>query len=61
MSHSLVQQLQQKAIPVTRVCQVLGISRSGYYEALQRQAQVPLVCATSVHLKVAVIGVDGCV
>lgn len=53
MSHSLVQQLQQKAIPVTRVCQVLGISRSGYYEALQRQARVPLVCATSVHLKAA--------
>ena len=53
MSHSLVQQLPQKAIPVPRVCQGLGISRSGYYEALQCQARVPVECATSVHLKAA--------
>ena len=53
MSHSLVQQLQQKAIPVLHACQVLGVSRSGYYEARQRQAKVPSACITSVHLQAA--------
>ena len=60
MSHSLVVQLQQKAIPVRQVCQVLGISRSGYYEAQQRQARVASVCVTSVHLKAAFHASGGC-
>lgn len=51
MSQRLVQQLQQEAIPVHRACQVLGISRSGYYEARQRQARSTTLCPTSVHLK----------
>lgn len=38
MSQRLVQQLQQKAIPVSHACQLLGISRSGYYEACRRQS-----------------------
>lgn len=51
MSQRLVQQLQQEAIPVHQACQVLGISRSGYYEARQRRARSTTVCPTSVHLK----------
>ena len=49
----MVRQLQQEAIPVNRSCQLLGISRSGYYEAQQRIAQAPVVCAISVHIKAA--------
>jgi putative transposase len=31
----------------------MGISRSGYYEARQRQAKVSSVCVTNVHLQAA--------
>lgn len=52
MSYRLVQQLQKEAIPVQQSCRVLGVSRSGYYEALRRIAK-PVVCKASVHLKAA--------
>ena len=59
MSYQLVDDLQKKASPkvtVSQACQVLEISRSGYYanRATHKQRMVePLVCATSVHLKAA--------
>ena len=53
MSQRVVRQLQQEAIPVNRGCQLLGISRSGYYEAQQRIVLAPIVCAISVHIKAA--------
>jgi len=53
MSYRLVQQLQKEAVPVSQACQVMEISRSGYYEALQRQAHPEKVCVASVHIKAA--------
>lgn len=41
MNQRLVQQWQQKAIPVRRACELLDISRSTYYEALRRQKREP--------------------
>lgn len=52
MSYRLVHQLQKEAIPVKQSCRVLGVSRSGYYEA-QRRIEEPAVCKASVHLKAA--------
>ena len=59
MSYQLIEDLQQKACPtvaVSQACQVLEVSRSGYYANRaahkQRMAQ-PVVCAASVHLKAA--------
>lgn len=51
MNHRLVQQLQQKAIPVQHGCRVLEVSRSGYYAAQQRARRPKAICATTVHLK----------
>ena len=51
MSHTLVQQLQQKAVPVRQACQVLNISRSGYCEAVQRRARVQPVCVANVQVQ----------
>ena len=53
MSFELVEQLQQKAVPVNQMCRVLGISRSGYYTARKRAQAAPAVCEASVHLKAA--------
>jgi putative transposase len=52
VSYRLVHLLQKEAIPVQQSCRVLGVSRSGYYEA-QRRAAKPVVCQASVHLKSA--------
>ncbi|WP_235202289.1 IS3 family transposase [Methylobacter tundripaludum] len=51
MSYPLVQQLQQKAIPVQQSCRVLEISRSGYYAAKQRSQRPKVVCPTTVRLR----------
>ena len=53
MSFELVEQLQQKAVPVNQMCRVLGVSRSGYYAARKRDQVQPVVCEASVHLKAA--------
>jgi putative transposase len=53
MSFELVQQLQQKAVPVDQVCRVLEVSRSGYYAARRRSQIAPAVCAATVELKAA--------
>ena len=51
MSHRLIEQLQKKAVPVERMCRVLGVSRSGYYAARRRSQKPPAVCEVSVQLK----------
>jgi transposase InsO family protein len=53
MSFELVEQLQQKAVPVNQMCRLLGVSRSGYYTARKRDQVQPVVCEASVHLKAA--------
>ena len=53
MSYQLVEQLEQKAVPVNQMCRVLSISRSGYYTARKRAQVQPAVCEASVHLKAA--------
>ncbi len=51
MIHKAVHQLQGKAYPVARVCRLLRISRSGYYEAAQRGLGKVAVDATEIKLK----------
>jgi hypothetical protein len=53
MSFVLIEQLQQKAMPVDQLCRVLEVSRSGYYAARRRSAVPRAVCEASVHLKAA--------
>ena len=53
MSYQLVEQLQQKAVPVNQLCRVMSISRSGYYTARKRDQVQPAVCEASVHLRAA--------
>lgn len=52
MSFRLIDDLQMKAIPVVQSCRVLGVSRSGFYDA-KRRASSPAVCKTSVHVRAA--------
>jgi putative transposase len=51
MSYRLVEQLHKKAIPIERLCRVLGVSRSGYYGFRQRAKLAPKVCWVSTQLK----------
>ena len=51
MIHALVDQLQQKAT-LSPACQVLTVSRSGYYAAMRR-AKSTALWATGVHLNAA--------
>ena len=41
-----------KAIPVAQSCRVLGVSRSGFYEA-RRRASAPAMCKATVHVRAA--------
>lgn len=52
MSHSLVRQLQGKAVKTTQLCRVLSVSRSGYYASRHRDLY-PKVCAATPLLKAA--------
>lgn len=52
MSFKLIDDLQTKAISVSRSCRVLGVSRSGFYEA-KRRASAAVVCKASVHVRAA--------
>jgi len=62
MNYRLVQQLQEKAVPVQHSCQALAVSRSGYYAAQQRRRRPPSVCPTTVHMKslAAAMAAAGC-
>jgi transposase InsO family protein len=51
MSYQFVEQLHKKAVPVERLCRVLGVSRSGYYGARQRAKRAPKACMVSTQLK----------
>ena len=51
MSYPLIEQLHKKAVTVERLCQVLGVSRSGYYGWRQRAKRAPKVCRVSTQLK----------
>jgi transposase InsO family protein len=52
MIHQLLKQLQaEKAYPLSQCCRVLGISRSGYYEAERRTKRTKSLCETSIQLK----------
>lgn len=52
MKYQFIHQLQKEAIPVQHSCRLLGVSRSGYYQSQQRNAN-PAICKTTVHLKAA--------
>lgn len=52
MIYQAVRHLQKQAIPVKQSCRILAVSRSGYYESLQRHTQ-PQSCKQIVHLKAA--------
>ncbi|MFS2022047.1 IS3 family transposase, partial [Massilia sp. CT11-108] len=52
MSYRLIDELQKKALSVAQCCRVMGVSRSGFYEARRRAAQ-PAVCKASVHVRAA--------
>ena len=51
MSYCFVEQLHKKAIPVGRLCSVLGVSRSGYYGSRRRAELAPKACLLSAQLK----------
>ncbi|MDY7573894.1 IS3 family transposase [Actimicrobium sp. CCI2.3] len=52
MSYQLVTQLHKEAVSTARSCQLLAVSRSGYYNAQSRPAK-PLFTKEAVHLKAA--------
>jgi transposase InsO family protein len=58
--HKLVHQLQRKAYPVARLCRVLRISRSGFYEARQQREKPAVICPIEVKLKAAFVAADEC-
>lgn len=53
MSFELIEQLQQKAVPVEQLCRALQVSRSGYYAAYKRRRMPASIYQTSVELKAA--------
>ena len=59
MNFQLVEQLQQKAVPVKQMCRALSISRLGYYTACKRDQIQPAACEASVQLKAAFAGSGG--
>ena len=52
MIFRLIDELQTKAVPVSQSCRVLGVSRSGFYEA-KRRAAASALCKTAVHVRAA--------
>ena len=60
MTYRLVRQLQQKAYSVARVCRLLGVSRSGFYEACKRAEAPVSICPVTVQLKASFAASGGC-
>jgi putative transposase len=52
VTRRLIDELQKKAVPVAQSCRVLGVSRSGFYEARQR-AEKSAICKAGVHVHAA--------
>lgn len=59
MSLQLVEQLQQKAVPVTQMCRVLGVSRSGYYTARKRDQAQPWFAKPACTSRLSLLPVPG--
>ncbi|MFC4161925.1 IS3 family transposase [Chitinimonas lacunae] len=55
-----IAQLQKKAGNVARMCEVLGVSRSGYYAAQRRSGRKTKVCPVSVRLQAAFVRSGRC-
>ena len=53
MSFQLVEQLQQKVVPVNQLFRVLALSRSSFYTARKRAKVQPVICEASLHMKAA--------
>jgi transposase InsO family protein len=53
MNYRLVQQLQEKAVPVQSSCRALTVSRSGYYDAKKRATRPKTICKTTLLLRTA--------
>lgn len=52
MKRQVIQQLTaERAMTVRQACQLVGVSRSGFYAARQRARQAPVVCGTRVRLR----------
>ncbi|MCJ8203964.1 IS3 family transposase [Pseudomonas sp. RGM2987] len=58
--HQLVHQIQCKAYPVARICRVLRISRSGFYEARQRRLKPKPACSVAARVKAAFVSNEHC-
>ncbi|MEN5149391.1 IS3 family transposase [Pseudomonas orientalis] len=58
--HQLVHQMQCKAYPVIRICRVLRISRSGFYEARQRSFKPKAVCPVAAQVKATFMTNEHC-
>ncbi|UYS81431.1 IS3 family transposase [Pseudomonas syringae] len=58
--HQLVHQLQRKAYPVARICRVLRISRSGFYEAHQRRQNPRPACPAAAMIKATFESTEQC-
>lgn len=56
----MVRQLQQKAYSVAYICRLLGISRSGFYEANKRAEASVSICPVTVQLKASFAASGGC-
>lgn len=54
MIYTVISQLQKEAFPVQKSCDLLAVSRSGFYAAQHRTAK-PASCKASIHLKAAFI------
>ena len=52
--------MQCKAYPVIRICRVLRISRSGFYEARQRSFKPKVVCAVAAQVKATFVTNEHC-
>ena len=52
MIYRLITQWEEKA-PITQLCRVLEVSRSGLYAARKRQTQPVSICPDSVRVKAA--------
>ncbi|WP_235664532.1 transposase, partial [Pseudomonas amygdali] len=55
-----VHQLQRKAYPVARICRVLRISRSGFYEAHQRRQNPRPACPAAAMIKATFESTEQC-
>ena len=53
MIYRRIAQQQKKAGNVARMCEVLGVSRSGYYAAQRRSGRETKVCPVGVRLQAA--------